>query len=125
MKETTLYRQVKRIVEENGGLAIKLHDVSTGGLPDMLIVHRNVTVFIETKVNRRVTPRIGPLLTKLQQVTCLRLATGHAPVAILAWHERPKHYCAYRVTELDSPAVVSHDILVLLDEFVARTRQGG
>ena len=120
--EATLYRAVAKCVKDAGGLAVKLHDVSTGGLPDMLVVVYGKTVFIETKMNRRITTNIEPLLTPLQRVVLPKLARGHAPVAVVAYHVRSKQYHAYRVLELGSPAVTADTPLQLLYEFTGAGR---
>ena len=121
--EKSLGLALTRSVKRAGGYAcVKLHDVSTGGLPDNLVVVYGITLLVETKFNRRVTTRIEPLLSPLQRVMLPQLSKGNAVVAILAYHERSGQFHAYRMSELDKPAVVADSIDNLLHELTNRAR---
>lgn len=53
VKETKFQTALKKSIEYEGGLGIKLNPQWTVGLPDLFLAHAGKSVFLETKVSRR------------------------------------------------------------------------
>ena len=77
MAERDIIKAIRRAVKAEGGMAIKLHGgMFQCGLPDLVIIHRGVVLWVEVKCP-------GRHLTPLQRAMMNRMRShgGHAIVA--------------------------------------------